>query len=254
MKGVDHMPKKILLAGESWTSYTTHVKGFDAFYTSVYEEGAEALIAALKAGGFEVDYLPNHVAPTKFPFTLEALGQYDCVILSDIGSNTLLLHPDTFSKSIRMPNRCNLIRDYVLAGGALLMVGGYMAFSGVDAKAKYGQTAVADVLPVRCLGADDLMEHPEGVVPVVVKDHPALSGVTGDWPHFLGYNKTLRRDGSDVVMEIAGDPFLAFGEFGQGRTAAFASDCAPHWGPPEFVSWTGYGPLWQGIAGWLTKA
>ena len=25
------MPGKILLAGESWTSYTTHVKGFDAF-------------------------------------------------------------------------------------------------------------------------------------------------------------------------------------------------------------------------------
>jgi len=248
------MPRKILLAGESWTSYTTHVKGFDAFYTSAYEEGAEALIGALKAGGFEVDYLPNHIAPTKFPFTLEALSKYDCVILSDIGSNTLILHPDTFSKSVRMPNRCDLIRDYVLAGGALLMVGGYMAFSGVDAKAKYGQTAVGDVLPVKCLGADDLMEHPEGVTPVVLKDHPALSGVPGDWPHFLGYNKTLRRDGSDVVMEIAGDPFLAFGEFGQGRTAAFTSDCAPHWGPPEFLGWAGYGPLWQGIVGWLTKS
>ena len=34
------MGKKVLLAGESWSSYTTHVKGFDAFYTSVYEEGA----------------------------------------------------------------------------------------------------------------------------------------------------------------------------------------------------------------------
>lgn len=32
------MAKKALLAGESWVSYTTHVKGFDAFYTSVYEE------------------------------------------------------------------------------------------------------------------------------------------------------------------------------------------------------------------------
>jgi uncharacterized membrane protein len=92
------------------------------------------------------------------------------------------------------------------------------------------------------------------VVPVVLKDHPALSGVPGEWPHFLGYNKTLRRDGCNVVMEIAGDPFLAFGEFGQGRTAAFASDCAPHWGPPEFVNWAGYRPLWQGIVKWLTKA
>ena len=29
------MAKKVLLAGESWMSYTTHVKGFDSFYTSV---------------------------------------------------------------------------------------------------------------------------------------------------------------------------------------------------------------------------
>ena len=33
------MVKRILLAGESWMSYTTHVKGADAFYTSVYETG-----------------------------------------------------------------------------------------------------------------------------------------------------------------------------------------------------------------------
>ena len=33
--------KKVLLAGESWMSFTTHVKGFDTFYTSVYETGRE---------------------------------------------------------------------------------------------------------------------------------------------------------------------------------------------------------------------
>ena len=35
------MKKKILLAGESWTSHTIHIKGFDSFFTSFYEEGAE---------------------------------------------------------------------------------------------------------------------------------------------------------------------------------------------------------------------
>ena len=247
------MAKKVLLAGESWTSYTTHVKGFDAFYTSVYEEGADTLIRALERGGYEVTYLPNHIAPAKFPFTMEEIRQYDLVILSDIGSNTLLLHPDTFSKSIRMPNRCNLIRDYVNEGGAFLMIGGYMVFSGVDAKAKYGQTAVKDVLPVKCLDCDDLMEHPEGVTPVLVHDHPALKNVPKEWPHFLGYNKTLPVEGHDVVMTIEGDPFIAFGSFGKGKAGIFASDCAPHWGPPEFVNWEGYDPLWQGIADYLTE-
>ena len=42
--------KKILLAGESWMSYTTHVKGADAFYTSVYETGEKWLKAALEKG------------------------------------------------------------------------------------------------------------------------------------------------------------------------------------------------------------
>ena len=48
------MSKKVLLAGESWMSYTTHVKGFDAFYTSTYETGEKWLKAALEAGGYEV--------------------------------------------------------------------------------------------------------------------------------------------------------------------------------------------------------
>ena len=46
------MSKKVLLAGESWMSYTTHVKGFDSFYTSTYETGEKWLKAALEAGGY----------------------------------------------------------------------------------------------------------------------------------------------------------------------------------------------------------
>ena len=246
------MAKKILLAGESWTSYTVHVKGFDAFYTSAYAEGAGTLIDALKKGGYEVDYMTNHVVAGSFPLTMEEIGKYACVILSDTGSNTLLLHPDVFSKSIRMPNRCALIRDYVRQGGALMMVGGYMSFSGVDAKAKYGYTPVQEVLPVECLRCDDLAEHPEGVTPKVVKEHPAIKGL-GEWPHFLGYNRTFAKTDSEIVMTINGDPFLVFGNFGKGRSAAFTSDCAPHWGPPEFVNWKGYDPLWKGILDYLTE-
>lgn len=93
------MSKKVLLAGESWMSYTTHVKGFDAFYTSTYETGEKWLKAALEAGGYEVTFLPNHLANEEFPFTMEELKQYDLVILSDIGANTLLLPGATFNRS-----------------------------------------------------------------------------------------------------------------------------------------------------------
>ncbi|MDR0599274.1 MAG: glutamine amidotransferase [Treponema sp.] len=247
------MTKKVLLAGESWMSYTTHVKGFDAFYTSTYETGEKWLKAALEKGGYEVDFMPNHLVSEHFPFTVEELSKYRLVILSDVGSNTLLLPHATFARSETRPNRCATIRDYVLAGGGLIMVGGYLTFSGVDAKGRWGATPVQEVLPVKISDVDDRREHCEGIVPVAVKAHRALAEVKGPWPALLGYNRTEPLPGADVVMTIGGDPFIAFSSHGRGKSAVFTSDCSPHWAPPPFVNWEYYDKLWQGIAGCLTE-
>ena len=53
------MAKKVLLVGESWMSFTTHVKGFDTFYTSVYETGHQFLQAAMEKGGYDFKFMPN---------------------------------------------------------------------------------------------------------------------------------------------------------------------------------------------------
>ena len=245
--------KKILLAGESWMSYTTHVKGFDSFYTSSYETGEKWLKEALEEGGYEVTFLPNHEATDKFPFTMEELKQYDCVILSDIGENTLLLPTETFTKSKKMPNRVNLLKEYVEEGGSILMIGGYLTFSGVDAKGKWHDTAVQDVLPVEILTVDDRMEHCEGIRPVTIKEHEALRGIPKEWPEILGYNKTILKKEAELAVTVGEDPFIAFGRYGNGRSAVFTSDCAPHWAPPEFCEWEYYKKLWQGIVRWLTQ-
>lgn len=246
--------KKVLIAGESWVSYTTHVKGFDSFYTSTYEEGVEFIRKALEDSGYEVDFIPNHLAPSKFPFSLEELNKYACVILSDIGSNTLLLPHETFTQGKQMPNRCELIKEYVMNGGAFLMIGGYMSFTGIDAKTRYGQTAIKDILPVTCLEVDDRSERPEGIAPVTVKsDHKALKGVPSDWPKLLGYNRTLENPDGEVLVKIGDDPLVAVGNFGKGKSAVFTSDCAPHWGSPEFIKWDGYTPLWKGIMDYITE-
>lgn len=234
-------------------SYTTHVKGFDSFYTTTYETGEKWLKKALVDGGWEVTFLPNHVAAEEFPYTMEEIKQYDCVILSDIGANTLLLPAATFAKSEKKPNRADLIRDYVMDGGSLLMIGGYMTFSGVDAKGKWYDNAVQEVLPVEVLKVDDRKEHCEGIRPVTVSDHPALAGITGEWPEVLGYNKTVAKPEAAVAAMVDEDPFIAFGSYGQGRSAVFTSDCAPHWAPPEFCEWEHYDHVWQGIMGWLTS-
>lgn len=133
------------------------------------------------------------------------------------------------------------------------MVGGYMSFTGVDAKARYGMTPIKDILPIRCLETDDRAEYPEGVVPVTIKEHDSIAGLPKEWPHFLGYNKTLPIVEGEVLVTIEGDPLIAVGNFGKGRSAIFTSDCAPHWGPPEFVQWTYYDILWKGILDYLIK-
>lgn len=247
------MSKKVLLAGESWMSYTTHVKGFDAFYTSTYETGEKWFREAMKAAGYEYTFLPNHEATDGFPFTVEELKQYDCVVLSDIGANTLLLPTATFARSEKMPDRTKVIRDYVLDGGALLMVGGYLTFSGVDAKGKWHDTAVQEVLPVEVLTADDRMEHCDGVVPVIIKEHEALAGLPKEFPNVLGYNKTIAKPEADVVATVEGDPFIAFADYGKGKSGVFTTDFAPHWAPPEFCEWEYYNQLFKGIVDYLTK-
>ena len=159
----------------------------------------------------------------------------------------------TFTKSVKMPNRANLIRDYVQEGGALLMIGGYLTFSGVDAKGKWHDTAVQEVLPVEVLTVDDRMEHCEGIRPVTVKEHEALKGLPKEWPEILGYNKTILKPEAEMAAMAGKDPFIAFGKYGKGRSAVFTSDCAPHWAPPEFCEWEYYDTLWQGILDWLTN-
>lgn len=245
------MAKNILLAGESWMSYTTHVKGVDSFNTSVYETGEQYLRAAMEDGGYHFTFMPNHLASEEFPFTMEELKNYDLIILSDIGANTLLLPTPTFTKSKLLPNRCNLIRDFVLEGGALLMIGGYLTFSGIDAKGKWQDTPVQEILPVQILPTDDRMEHCEGVRPVPAEDHEILKGVDGPWPLILGYNKTIAKPEAAVPVTVENNPFIALGEYGKGRSAAFTTDCAPHWAPPEFCEWEGYGTILRNLAKWL---
>lgn len=244
---------RVLLAGESWMSHTIHVKGFDSFTTSTYEEGAGWLIRALQAGGHEVTYLRNHEAPVEFPIRREELDRYDVVILSDIGSNTLLLHPDTFARSRPTPNRLALLRDFVLDGGGLCMVGGYMTFSGIDGKGKYAGTPVEAVLPVTLEPADDRVETPEGVEPEVVEGvrHPVLEGLPARWPATLGHNRVHPKAGAEVLVRVGPDPLVVVGTYGRGRSLAFTTDCGPHWAPPEFVNWDGYARFWNQAVAWL---
>jgi uncharacterized membrane protein len=243
---------RVLIAGESWVSTTTHTKGFDSFTTSTYAEGADDLRAALGDGGFAVDFLPNHLAPTRFPSSAEELTGYGCVILSDIGTNTLLISPPTWERGERTANRLELLQAYVRQGGGLIMVGGYLTFQGIEGKGRWAGTPVEDVLPVTLQTVDDRVERPEGIEPRVVAAHPVVDGLEAAWPAVLGYNRVTPREDSQVLVTVGDDVLLACREVVSGRTVAYTTDCGPHWCPPPFVAWPGYRTLWQQMVRWAS--
>jgi uncharacterized membrane protein len=242
---------RVLLAGESWTTTSIHVKGFDSFTTVEYNEGGGALIAALERAGHDVTFMPNHVAATQFPFTAAQLGAFDVVLLSDIGANTLLVPPVVFSQGETRPNRLELLRDWVLGGGGLGMVGGYLSFQGIEAKANYRTSALAEVLPVEMELGDDREETPEGAQPGLVGSHAVTDGIDGTWPALLGFQRVTARREATVLAEVKGHPLLVLGRAGDGRTAAYTTDIGPHWAPASFTDWPGFGTVWDRIVRYL---
>ena len=145
---------KVLFAGESATIATTHIKGMDAFTHYRYSEASNYLLPKLKENGIEVDYLPCHDVMAKFPLTAKELSVYDCVAISDLGSNSLLFHPEVLLRSGERPNRLSAIKEYVHGGGSFLMIGGYMSYAGVENKARFHDTPIEDLMPVEILNYD----------------------------------------------------------------------------------------------------
>jgi len=238
---------KILFVGESWVVHMIHTKGYDSFTSTKYEEGAGYLLQCLRNEGIEVDYMPSHEVQIRFPKTASELRGYDAIVLSDIGSNTFLLQNETFYQMQIVPNALELIREFVAEGGGFLMIGGYLSFTGIDAKARYKATPIGELLPVELLDADDRVEVPQGLRPKVTGRHSLLEGMPDEWPPLLGYNRFKVRAEAAELVRIGDDPLLAVGAYGRGKTAAFASDCAPHWGSVEFTGWPYYPKLWANL-------
>jgi uncharacterized membrane protein len=243
-----------LIAGETWSTHKIEIKGFAAYTTGAYDVGLTEWADALRTHGHEIVHIANHEAIEQFPWKLEEFQEYDVVVMSDIPADTIQLHPAVFDRGERTPDRLRVLADYARAGGGVMMVGGYMSFSGIEGKARYQTTPLADVLPVQMLGTDDRIETPEGVNPEVTQDHEVVREVPREWPYFLGYNRVVAKPNTTVVLAVGDDPFLVLGTAGAGRTAAFTSDCSPHWGSPEFLAWPSYGRFWSQLIEWLGSA
>ncbi len=138
-----------------------------------------------------------------------------------------------------------LVVQAVEQGAGLLMVGGWESFHG--RLGEYPGTPLAGALPVDMLSCDDRRNFAQPCLVRPVADHPALEGLPWDMPPGIGGVNAIRpRPDSQTVLaavpfavRLEGGrfafcpqqelPLLVLGQFGRGRTAALATDVAPHW-------------------------
>ncbi len=148
------------------------------------------------------------------------------------------------------PSARERIVNAVGRGAGLLMFGGWDSFAGGG----YAGSPIGNILPVVVDQTEDRVNTSDVCVMFREKNHPVLDGLPFDKPPAIaGYNRICKRQGAETVLSVrrfeteiddAGHrfverectPLLVVGDFGQGRTAAFAGDPAPHWAG-GFVDW-----------------
>ena len=138
------------------------------------------------------------------------LADYDVIIFSDVEAKNFQLAPNFFNhrlfgtRVLTFPDRVRLTVEAVRAGKALMLLGGWLSFNGEMGKGGWGRTGLRELLPVRCLETEDLVESTEGFTPTVRDEASGmLDGIDfGSFPPILGYNRTLPAAGAKVLLEV----------------------------------------------------
>ena len=167
----------------------------------------------------------------------------------------------------------HIVRRVTEDGCGLLMIGGWESYYG--RLGEYQNTPLAGILPVTIEKKDDRRNYPVSLLLHPVVSHPITDGFPWETPPGIGgFNKFVPKKDAELLLEgvrfnltlrdqeksQGGTsnfaslmipsanparlslsvaelvPLLVVGKAGRGRTAAFASDVAPHW-VGGFVDW-----------------
>lgn len=233
-------------------------KGLDIFnYGKWLKEALES------SGEHEVNSVPAWDFYKLGPGEYEAvLDKYDVVIFSDVDAKLFQLAPSFFDRQqfgtavLTFPDRIRLTIEAIKAGKSAMFLGGWYSFTGEIGKGGWGRTRFAEILPVKCLPYEDLVESTEGYTADVTatgkKHFGSLPMET--LPPLLGYNQTtaIKDEWIWARVKETGDPLVAACEQGKGRVLAYMSDPAPHWGC-NFVFWKQYNAFWLRCIDYLTR-
>ena len=238
------------------TPFGTETKDADLhFYGKRMVEALEPLTEVTSLANWELYRLE--------PGGLEAyLERSSCVVVSDVEAKCFHLYPNFFDRAKRdqqvvtFPDRLDLMKDWIQKGGGMMMLGGWLSFSGVQGRGGWGRSRMGAMLPVECLATEDLVESSAGFTAEVLQpEHPVVKDLPwAQFPPIFGYNEVKARPDSEVLVRVkeTGDPLVVAGRHGQGRILLYLSDPAPHWGI-NFELWEGYDGFWQQALNWVKK-
>ena len=168
------------------------------------------------------------------------------------GERKLFIVSDFMAKMLNREAQ-DIILHRVDSGAGLLMIGGWESFYGLGGD--WAGTPIASALPVEITTRDDRINYDQVALVARVTEHPILDGLP--WkerpPAIGGFNRLQSKPGSQVLLNVIRhrvtyngqsfnfetsetDPLLVIGDYGRGRTAALATDLAPHWVGP-LVDW-----------------
>jgi uncharacterized membrane protein len=232
-------------------------KGLDIFnYGKWLKEALESTkehsVSSIPAWDFY-----NKLGPGDYEAVLD---KYDALIFSDIDAKLFQLAPSFFDrekfgkKVLTFPDRIRLTVEAVRGGKGAMFLGGWYSFTGELGRGGWGRTQLKEILPLRCLEAEDLVESTEGFAAMATEAGKRIFKNIdfNTMPPLLGYNKTLPLAEGDILLKVreTGDPLLAVRTCGKGRVLAFTSDPAPHWGC-NFVFWNQYNDFWLNCLSWV---
>jgi len=194
------------------------------------DAAAGYLAGLMNLWGLPFDYIPSHRE-----YDIPAVGlDHRLIVLSD--------YP---SKLLKPPVQQAIVRS-VASGAGLLMIGGWESFCGMGGD--WAGSAIAEILPVQVSTTDDRVNCDQPALLRLVKEHATVAGLPwNDRPPTVGgYNRFTAKLDAETILEVerfnvqrenAGfrfesigrDPMLVVGAHKAGRTAALATDLAPHW-------------------------
>lgn len=186
---------------------------------------ARYLAAVLRYAGISFDHRPDGA---KIPKAWRQ-PQYAAIVLSD------------YRYSSFTPCARDWVECAVTRGTGLLMIGGWASFTGLVGG--YSGSSIEKMLPVRCLTKDDRANWASGSVVVRATKHAVSEGLNFKVPPVVcGYHRAETKPGTKTVLSLRDlslnhekpslgkpHPLLVLGQYQEAKTAAFLTDCAPHW-------------------------